>query len=126
MATPAVVYLSVMVLVALAAFFNAVMDRIETLISFNVSIFCNLDPRFWCKPVSAHHAKFIPFTKYRLDAWHLAKSGMVIALCSAIALAAGSGFMLQMPVVGGIVLVIACGCVWNFVFEMCYSGLLKK
>lgn len=70
-----------------AAFFNSCMDAFENTPNFNESIFKGWDKRFWCKDVSWEYARVlsfrIPFTKkrigsYKLDAWHISKSLMVI------------------------------------------------
>lgn len=58
----------------LAGFFVAVMDRTENEVSFNQSVFKGLTPKFWCKEVSWKYVSFLPMTKYRPDAWHLAKT----------------------------------------------------
>ncbi len=58
----------------LAGFFVAVMDRVENRSAFDKSVFKNLTPKFWCKSESWKYVSFLPFTKYRPDAWHLAKT----------------------------------------------------
>jgi hypothetical protein len=60
-------------LIILEGFFNAVMDSVETLISFAKSIFKNKNPLYWSKVDSANHHGFVKGTKFRNDAWHDAK-----------------------------------------------------
>lgn len=91
----------------LAVIFNDVMDKTETLISFNASIFSKFNPNFWCKAVSAQRP-FIPYTKYRVDAWHLSKSAMICCFCAAMAHNFWE-FALY-------------GFVWNFIFVPLYKN----
>jgi len=72
------------VFIFIAAALNAFMDRIETIIAFDKSIFHKLDTRFWCKSISAHYVIFLPMTKYRADAWHIAKTLMLLCIGLAI------------------------------------------
>lgn len=101
---------------ALAAFFNAVMDRLETSISFQQSVFKNRSVAFWCKPISAHNVKFIRYTKYRPDAWHLAKSCMLCSLiATAVTYEAVTWWWLDFMVLG---------LVWLGTFNLFYNRLL--
>ena len=68
--------------IVLAAFFKAVADTLAD--HFYVSIFRNMDERFWNKAVSWKYAKQIPGTAYPVDAWHLSNSGMIISFAAAI------------------------------------------
>ena len=72
------------ILVAMAGIFNAVMDRTENSVAFNRSVFNHLDAKYWCKDVSWQYVKFLPFTKYRPDAWHVSKSLMFVCLFAAL------------------------------------------
>jgi len=100
------------ILICLAAICNAFMDKIENSIQFNNSIFRNLNPEFWCKTISAHSTKFIPFTKYRPDAWHLSKSLMVILFCTAIVT-----YHSFIPIIDFIIY----GLLWNLIFNITYK-----
>lgn len=102
-------------LIAIAAFFNAVMDKTETIISFNSSVFKNLDGEFWCKVNSASRP-FILGTEYRADAWHLSKSLMIIFMALAI--------VFYTPVFNWLIDFILVGASWNLVFNLCYNKLL--
>lgn len=104
------------IFIALAAACNALMDKVETTISFNTSIFKRLNIAFWCKAISAHNVKFIPFTKYRADAWHLSKSTMIIFWCLAIIF-----YHTFIPVIDFIVM----GIVYNLTFNLFYNYIFK-
>jgi hypothetical protein len=104
-------------LFALAAFFNSVMDRLETEISFNDSVFSKLNKDWWCKPISAHKVKFLPLTKYRPDGWHISKSLMIFCLAGSIAA--------YTPLFGWVDFIML-GVVWNLVFELFYANILRK
>src|SRR5688572_9293791 len=68
---------------SLAAICNAVMDKLQ--FHFYTSIFQDKNPRFWNPELSWRYAKIVPFTKYKIDAWHLAKSLMIIFVACASA-----------------------------------------
>jgi hypothetical protein len=70
--------------IIIAAIANALMDSVETSIAFRKSIFKNRNPKWWNKEVSHLYVGFLPHTKYRPDAWHLAKSTMIFFLILAI------------------------------------------
>lgn len=115
------------ILIALAALFNAVMDSLETEISFNASRFSTYDKNFWCKPFAANARGFIPFTRYRLDAWHIAKSLMLFHLITGIALAP----WILPPVTGELYLDVpivtaALGFLWIGVFNFFYRVFKTK
>jgi hypothetical protein len=59
---------------------NALMDKVGDPVAFKKSIFSSPKYKisFWSKDESAKSTKFIKFTKYRPDAWHLSKSGMIV------------------------------------------------
>ena len=102
-------------LLAAAAIFNAIMDATENE-NFRESIFKNLDPKFWYKRESWKHAKRL--FGYRFDAWHLAKSAMVICLVLAlkINLQTVTIWALDALIMGGI---------WNLVFTLFYHKIFK-
>lgn len=69
--------------IILAAAGKAVADTLTH--HFSTSIFKKLRPSFWNPDQSWRTAKFLPFTKYKVDAWHLANSLMITSFCGAIA-----------------------------------------
>jgi hypothetical protein len=99
-------------LIALAAIFNAVMDAVENE-NFTRSIFKNLPERFWYKRESWATARKIG--GYKLDAWHLAKSAVVICFCLAI--------VLYQPLTIWPVDFIIFGLIWNIFFNLFYSDI---
>lgn len=104
------------ILVFFAAIFNAAMDRLENLPAFNKSIFNHLDPKFWCKEVSWQFTNFIPYTKYRPDAWHICKSAMIVLLIAAIVLSNNLQWW-QFPILGTL---------WNVTFNLFYNKIMKR
>lgn len=95
------------ILFSLAAFFNACMDAFENE-NFFESIFRNKNQRFWYKRESWKWAKKIG--GYKLDAWHISKSCMIICICFAI-FPNWKGFIL--------------GIVWNIIFVLFYHKIFK-
>lgn len=116
------------VFLILAAVLNAMMDKLDTYISFDASIFCKWDEKFWCKPVSAHTVGFIKGTKYRPDGWHLCKSAMIVCLAACAACLFGFGatacdsFQWWMPAI----LFLFYGAIWNLAFNTAYKLFTKK
>jgi hypothetical protein len=88
-----------MIWIVLAAIFKATADKLSH--HFEKSIFKNLNPKWWNPNVSWEYVKFIPFTKYRPDAWHIANSLMIV--CFAIA---AFGITLKMLVTGVVFILI--------------------
>ena len=62
------------------------------------------------------HDKFIPFTKYPLDGWHVSKSVMIICLITAGVLP-GYLWYVDIPV---------AGVLWVLVFNLFYNKLFQK
>lgn len=60
------------IFVMLAGFFSAVMDKTKDSIQKNTSVFRNLG-QFWD---DSQPASMVPFTKYKINAWHMAKTCM--------------------------------------------------
>ena len=108
--------------IALAAICNSVMDSVE---GFRIggTVFRNLKPKFWNRQISAEHAKFLPFTKYRFDAWHLHKSAMIIFLCAAAL--CYRYFPVWDSGIWWIDLVIM-GIAWDIPFNTFYNHIWKK
>ena len=99
-------------LVILAAIFNAIMDTLENE-NFYSSWFGNLNERFFYKRISWKYAKKIG--GYKLDAWHLAKSCMILSMAGAVVVHNGHGWM---PFV-------YIGIVWNLTFNLFYNKVFK-
>lgn len=111
-------------LIILAAILNAVMDRTETIIAYNASVFFQYSQNFWCKPIAAHAVKLLSFTKYRVDAWHLSKSALVVCLCAAPLVYVPVLSLGSLP--SWLVHLCLYGAVWNFTFNIFYNHLFKK
>jgi hypothetical protein len=67
--------------IAVAAIMKAAADTMTH--HFSSSVFRWKDPRFWDPSVSWMHAPLLRWTRYRLDAWHLANSLMVVCFAAA-------------------------------------------
>jgi len=104
------------VLVFLAAFFNAVMDRVEYGVAFRASVFSRLNPKFWQKDISWQYAKKV--FGWKFDAWHVAKSTMVVLLCFSI--------VLYSPVISPLIDFLIAGATWNLSFNIFYNKILKR
>lgn len=107
-----------------AAFFNAVMDATENE-NFYESIFRDLNPRFWYKRESWKYARKI--FGYRFDAWHIAKSCMII--CMALAVYCEQ-FSNQVWHTGRTLLdigidIAVAGIMWNLAFNLFYHRLFN-
>ena len=99
----------------LAAFFKAVADTLQH--HFETSIFKNKDVRWWNPAFSWKYVKFLPFTKYRLDAWHLSNSLMIVSfICFGVFFEHRIHWSLE---------VIASGIIFNFAFILFYDEVLR-
>lgn len=109
----------------IASFFNAIMDACENAPNFNESIFKDKPRRFWLKTVSWEYAKKI--FGYKLDAWHLSKTFMIIFICAAIYLEQFSNQIWHTKNTFlniGIDVIIA-GVIWNLSFTLFYHHIFK-
>ncbi len=98
----------------LAAFFNACMDKMSW--HFEKSCFSELDPKFWNPNVSWKYAKKI--FGYKIDAWHLAKSLMIICIIlSALSLNIIFGYWIDF---------LIYGMIWNLIFNIYFNKILIK
>jgi len=100
------------IFLALASICNAIMDTLTH--HFSQSIFRNKNGDFWNPNISWRVATYIPYTKYKVDAWHLFKSSMIIFICLAIV------FANKLNIVDFVLL----GTLWNIVFNIFYNHLL--
>ena len=101
--------------IALAAMFNAAMDRTEEPVHFNKSIFRLKNKMFWLKSESWKSSKMI--FGWRFDAWHVSKSCMVIFMVGAVVF-----YKSLLPYYLDILLF---GAVWNIVFNVFYNRVFK-
>ena len=110
--------LTSLIFLVLAAIFNALMDSVEYETAFEKSIFHKLNPKWWCKSISWEYVKFLPFTKYRPDAWHLAKSAMVVCIVLAL--------VFSVPVSHKLPHFVLFGILWNLSFNLFYNHIFRK
>lgn len=102
----------------LAAVFNSLMDATENAPNFNESRLKNLPRQFWLKEESWKYAAKI--FGYKLDAWHLAKSCMII--CMAL-----TAIFFDWPVEkwqDAALYLIVAGFGWSAVFWLFYHKIL--
>ena len=99
--------------ISFAAIFNAVMDTLWT--KYSVSVFKNLNPNWWNPNESwKYYPNFLGIV--RLDAWHIAKYGMLFSITLAV-INYNYFFVwdiLLLPIV------------WSISFELFYSLILKS
>ena len=99
-------------LIIAAAICKALADTVAD--HFDTSIFKNKYQQFWNKSISANHAKRIG--NYKIDAWHLANSGMIICFITAAAFP---------PPVAWYYFIPAGGTLFNLVFNLFYNKILR-
>jgi hypothetical protein len=102
---------------SLAAFMNAVEDKLQ--FHFYNSIFKHRKHTFWNPEISWDHSYVIPYTKYKVDAWHLAKSLRIIFCVLSIIFFNPEEIKIHLVFV-----VILYGALWNLVFNTCFNHLL--
>ena len=101
----------------LASICNAIMDNLSH--HWYKSVFRHKDPKFWNPLVSCNTAKYIPHTKYKVDAWHLLKSAMIVFLALGVSLA-----YITEPIGNIYIHFIVLGMAWNATFNLFYNKLL--
>lgn len=109
-----------LILFAVAAAINALMDTLEH--HFSTSIFRKLDQRFWNPLVSWKFVRRI--FGYPIDAWHLLKSSMIILIVMAITFH-GQIIIYELFNMSFFVEIFVYGVVWNLVFNIFYTWIFK-
>jgi hypothetical protein len=107
----------VLILFALSALFNGLMDRVGDTVAFNQSKFRNGNDRFWNKEVSWKYAKKV--FGWKADAWHISKTLMVCSLVGAV-------LSYERPVFSPLLDFFLFGVVWNVSFNLSYHIIFKK
>jgi len=98
-----------------AAIFNAIMDSVENE-RIVKTVFHSLNAKFWYKRLSWN---YVPKTfGYKWDAWHMAKSLMIISLCLAV-VTYHSIFNLWADFA-------IFGLIWNGTFNLFYNHIFKR
>jgi hypothetical protein len=117
--------LSSLFLFTLAASCNALMDTLQH--HFYVSVFKGLNPFFWNPEKSWNNSKYIPYTKYKIDAWHLSKSSMIVLLAASIITFEYPKFLLGVNSFFSFIFLMSIyGTLWNLTFNLFYNRLLKS
>lgn len=119
---------------SLAAILNAVMDTLVH--HFYSSIFYHntwfLQREKFFNPDYQQYSYMLPYTKYKVDAWHLSKSLMIIfqATSNCFVFLAGvqlipetSNVMLSIDVS---ISMIVLGIIWNLTFNLFYNKILIR
>jgi len=107
------------IFIILAAICNAVMDTLS--FHFSSSIFSKKKPNFWDPNISWRFAKKIG--GYKLDAWHLFKSSMIVFLVISIIIYNIFPFpsiikwYFQVPILG---------VAWNLTFNLFFNKIFTK
>jgi len=107
----------------IAAACNSICDNLVH--HFFKSIFNNpkrFTPRFWNVDISNAKPIYFPYSKYKIDAWHIFKSLMLTFLLLSILSFNTTNFTIG----GLIVLFIAYGFCWIITFNLMYNKILNK
>lgn len=110
----------------LGAICNACMDTLAH--HYYNSIFNRkgYNAKFWNPVLSSTEAYIIPYTKYKLDAWHLFKSLMICFLIGAIIMSWQSGEAILNVWWFYLTVYIFLGIGWNLVFNLFYNIILVR
>lgn len=101
--------------IVLAGAFKAGADTLTH--HFDSSIFRHKERKFWDPTISWKYAKYLPPTKYKVDAWHLFNSAMIVCFCAAVAVNPRAHFWLWE--------LLATGLLFNFSFNLFYNKLFR-
>lgn len=105
-----------LILFILASICSSVMDN--TAHHWYKSVFNKLNPNFWNPLVSCNTAKYIPFTRYKVDSWHIFKS-----LCIVFTVI---GIVTYKTIINQYVDVLIFGLAWNVTFDLFYTIILNR
>jgi hypothetical protein len=115
------------ILIILAACCNSIMDIVENE-NFNSSVFARHDYRFWYKRVSWKYAGKI--FGYKIDAWHLFKSTMILLLCGVVItyhyIPLFRCEMIWQSSYAWMADALIFGIAWNLPFNLLYNKILRK
>lgn len=107
-----------LIFLLLAAICKSVADTLQH--HYYESVFKNRDPKWWNPAISWKYIHFLPFTKYRADAWHLANSGMIVFIILAAVLHRYDQWHIAWYWE-----VLAAGALWNLCFNLFYNKILR-
>jgi hypothetical protein len=104
------------ILIIFAAIFKAIADTLQH--HYDTSVFKRMPFQWWNPAESYKYVKFMPLTKYRPDAWHLANTGMINCFIFAAVLNDIEwGWYWQVPA-GGVLFIL--------VFNVFYNRILRR
>lgn len=110
----------------LAAICNAVCDTLVHHYYNSVFNKKGFPAKFWNPDLSSTEAYIVPHTKYKVDAWHLFKSGMICFLIGSIVMAHNNGEAILNVWWFYLIEYIYLGITWNAVFNLFYNKILIK
>ena len=102
--------------IILAASCKALSDTLAH--HFDTSIFKWKNPKFWNPVISSDWAE--KFRGYKVDAWHLSNSAMIVFMIMAVALHRYDRFQLQWYYE-----LLIGGCIWNAAFNLFYNKIFR-
>lgn len=104
-------------LIFFAAIANAIMDNLVH--HYYKSIFNNseFDPKFWNPDISWIREP-LARTGYKLDAWHIFKSAMIVFMVLAV--------ISYSPILGWFGDLCIYGLAWNLIFNLFYNHVLNR
>lgn len=107
----------------LVAICKAIADNLSH--HYYKSVFNNKErfkSQFWDMVYSNTTQKFVPHTKYKWDAWHVANSFMIVfAICSAVEFKDHN-----YTIAGKILIAVIYGVIFTGVFNLFYNKVLNK
>lgn len=101
-----------LIFIIISAFAKATSDTLAH--HYSSSIFYNKGD-FWN---IKKQGKFLPFTKYPFDGWHIFNSIMIISFIT--------GFVFYEQTINPILEILIGGIVFNLTFNLFYNKILKK
>jgi hypothetical protein len=106
--------------ISLAGMFKAVADTLTH--HFDTSVFKNRERKWWDPVISWKYAKVLPWTKYKVDAWHVANSLQIICWCAAMA---GMTYILHRASFPWWAIFIGSGLLFNISFNLFYNKIFR-
>ena len=120
-----------MVLSSLFWIFAASMDACQDTLAHHYygSVFYKLkNVRFWNVDMSNKAPYYLPWTKYKVDGWHMFKSIKIVLLAASVVSALFGKELnwlgLEANVIVIAVLMVIYGILWNGTFNLLYNNLL--
>ena len=105
------------ILICISAILNAFMDT--SCDHFYNSIFSKLNPKFWAMQISWQYSKTV--FGYHIDAWHIAKSTMLILIFTSMSLNVRGNDLIHI-----LMNIVIYGILWNIIFNLFYNRIFIK